>query len=125
MRLLQRSRATARAVSRVEPWSRYRFTPELHQGWSAFVLPRTGRHVCRARDPAPPKKMLSEQNGGPRPSRPTGTIYEEETKMSEENLYTFENETYRKTYWHTCSHVLAQAMKRLHPEVKQIGRAHV
>ena len=26
--------------------------------------------------------------------------------MSEENLYTFENETYRKTYWHTCSHVL-------------------
>ncbi len=38
--------------------------------------------------------------------------------MSEENLYTFENETYRKTYWHTCSHVLAQAMKRLHPDVK-------
>ncbi len=39
--------------------------------------------------------------------------------MSEENnLYTFENEAYRKTYWHTCSHVLAQAMKRLHPEVK-------
>ncbi len=38
--------------------------------------------------------------------------------MSEENLYTFENEVYRKTYWHTCSHVLAQAMKRLHPEVK-------
>ena len=38
--------------------------------------------------------------------------------MSEENLYTFENEGYRKTYWHTCSHVLAQAMKRLHPEVK-------
>jgi len=38
--------------------------------------------------------------------------------MSDENLYTFENETYRKTYWHTCSHVLAQAMKRLHPEVK-------
>ena len=38
--------------------------------------------------------------------------------MSEENLYTFENETYRKTYWHTCSHVLAQAVKRLWPEVK-------
>jgi len=35
-----------------------------------------------------------------------------------ENLFTFENEEYRKTYWHTCSHVLAQAMKRLHPEVK-------
>ena len=38
--------------------------------------------------------------------------------MSEENIYTFENEQYRKTYWHTCSHVLAQAVKRLHPEVK-------
>ncbi|SFP05782.1 threonyl-tRNA synthetase [Oscillibacter sp. PC13] len=38
--------------------------------------------------------------------------------MSEENLYTFENEQYRKTYWHTCSHVLAQAVKRLWPEVK-------
>ena len=39
--------------------------------------------------------------------------------MSEENnLYTFENPEYRKTYWHTCSHVLAQAMKRLHPDVK-------
>ena len=39
--------------------------------------------------------------------------------MSEEsNLYTFENETYRKTYWHTCSHILAQAVKRLYPEVK-------
>ena len=38
--------------------------------------------------------------------------------MSEENIYTFENEQYRKTYWHTCSHVLAQAVKRLHPAVK-------
>ena len=40
--------------------------------------------------------------------------------MSEElkNEFTFENPEYRKTYWHTCSHVLAQAMKRLHPDVK-------
>ncbi len=38
--------------------------------------------------------------------------------MSEENLYTFENESYRKTYWHTCSHVMAQAVKRLYPQVK-------
>jgi len=35
-----------------------------------------------------------------------------------ENQFTFENPEYRSTYWHTCSHVLAQAMKRLHPEVK-------
>ena len=38
--------------------------------------------------------------------------------MSENNEFTFESEQYRKTYWHTCSHVLAQAVKRLHPEVK-------
>lgn len=38
--------------------------------------------------------------------------------MSEDNQYSFENPTYRKTYWHTCSHVLAQAVKRLYPEVK-------
>ena len=38
--------------------------------------------------------------------------------MSEENLYTFENEAYRKTYWHSCSHVMAQAVKRLYPQVQ-------
>ena len=38
--------------------------------------------------------------------------------MSEENNDTFENEAYRKTYWHTCSHVLAQAVKRLWPDTK-------
>ena len=38
--------------------------------------------------------------------------------MSENNALTFENEEYRKTYWHTCSHVMAQAVKRLWPEVK-------
>ena len=38
--------------------------------------------------------------------------------MSEENLYTFENPEYRKTFWHTSSHVMAQAVKRLWPEVQ-------
>lgn len=38
--------------------------------------------------------------------------------MSEETIYTFENPEYRKTYWHTCSHVMAQAVKRLYPEAK-------
>ncbi len=36
----------------------------------------------------------------------------------DEKKFSFENEEYRKTYWHTCSHVLAQAVKRLYPEVK-------
>ena len=35
-----------------------------------------------------------------------------------DNTYTFENEQYRRTYWHTCAHILAQAVKRLYPEVK-------
>ena len=38
--------------------------------------------------------------------------------MSEENLYTFENPEYRKTFWHTSSHIMAQAVKRLWPEVQ-------
>ena len=42
----------------------------------------------------------------------------QEVKINEENQFTFENPEYRKTYWHTCSHVLAQAVKRLWPEVK-------
>ena len=35
-----------------------------------------------------------------------------------ENEFTFENPEYRKTYWHTCSHIMAQAVKRLWPEVQ-------
>ena len=38
--------------------------------------------------------------------------------MSENNEFSFENPQYRKTYWHTCSHFMAQAVKRLWPEVK-------
>ena len=32
--------------------------------------------------------------------------------------YTFENEAFRKTYWHTCSHIMAQAIKRKFPQAK-------
>ena len=38
--------------------------------------------------------------------------------MEEEKKFTFENPEYRKTYWHTCSHIMAQAIKRLWPEVQ-------
>ena len=38
--------------------------------------------------------------------------------MAENTQYTFENEEYRHTYWHSCSHIMAQAIKRLWPEVK-------
>ena len=38
--------------------------------------------------------------------------------MENENIYTFENPEYRKTYWHTCSHIMAQAVKHLWPEVQ-------
>ena len=36
----------------------------------------------------------------------------------DENMFTFENPEYRKTFWHTSSHVMAQAVKRLWPEVQ-------
>ncbi len=35
-----------------------------------------------------------------------------------DNQFTFENPEYRNTYRHTVSHILAQAVKRLYPEVK-------
>ena len=34
----------------------------------------------------------------------------EENTMSEENLYTFDSPEYRKTFWHTSSHIMAQAV---------------
>lgn len=42
----------------------------------------------------------------------------EEQAMAENLMYTFENEEYRRTYWHTCAHILAQAVRRLYPGVK-------
>ncbi len=35
-----------------------------------------------------------------------------------DNQYTFENKTFRDTYRHTTSHILAQAVKRLYPDIK-------
>ena len=40
--------------------------------------------------------------------------------MADENIYTFENEEYRKTYWHTCSHVLVQTVL-----LEQLAHGHV
>ena len=31
---------------------------------------------------------------------------------------TFKNKEFRKTYWHTCSHIMAQAITRLYPNAK-------
>ncbi|MDO4815060.1 MAG: threonine--tRNA ligase [Bacillota bacterium] len=36
----------------------------------------------------------------------------------DENKYTFENPEFKNTYRHTTSHILAQAVKRLYPEIK-------
>ncbi len=40
------------------------------------------------------------------------------TEDCEVALYTFDNVEGKKTFWHTASHVLAQAVKRLYPDVK-------
>ena len=45
-------------------------------------------------------------------------MMEDKIMDENENKFSFENPEYRHTYWHTCSHVLAQAVKRLYPEVK-------
>ena len=46
----------------------------------------------------------------------TGKI--KESKEMEEKKADFTDAQYRATYWHTCSHIMAQAVKRLWPEVK-------
>ena len=41
-----------------------------------------------------------------------------EIGKQDDEKYSFANEAYRKTYWHTCSHIMAQAVKRLYPQTK-------
>ena len=83
--------AVLKTASRVEPWSVYCASPLDNTGVRRFLLcPRGGRAAGKG-----------------------------EFHMAEENKeFTFENEQYRQTYWHTCSHIMAQAVKRLWPEVK-------
>ncbi len=45
-------------------------------------------------------------------------INAENAKQSADDKYSFSNEEYRRTYWHTCSHIMAQAVKRLYPQTK-------
>ena len=45
-------------------------------------------------------------------------INAENAKKPADDRFSFENEAYRKTYWHTCSHIMAQAVKRLYPQTK-------
>ena len=40
------------------------------------------------------------------------------TQDCELSILTFEDEEGKKTFWHTASHILAQAVKRLYPDVK-------
>ncbi len=39
-------------------------------------------------------------------------------KDCEVEILTFDEPEAKKTFWHTCSHILAQAVKRLYPQVK-------
>ena len=40
------------------------------------------------------------------------------TSDCEVEILTFDDDEAKKTFWHTCSHILAQAVKRLYPAVK-------
>jgi threonyl-tRNA synthetase len=42
----------------------------------------------------------------------------EEKALADSITYAFDNEEYRRTYWHTCAHILAQAVKRLYPKTR-------
>ncbi|MDD2502798.1 MAG: threonine--tRNA ligase [Clostridia bacterium] len=56
--------------------------------------------------------LAGEVNGN------TTDIREELHEDSDLNILTFEDEGGKKAFWHTSSHILAQAVKRLFPEAK-------
>ena len=50
-----------------------------------------------------------------------GVMADVRTELNEDcevNLLTFESEEGKHAFWHTASHILAQAVKRLYPETK-------
>ena len=50
-----------------------------------------------------------------------GEICDLRTKLEndcEVEILTFDEDEAKKTFWHTCSHILAQAVKRLYPDTK-------
>ena len=50
-----------------------------------------------------------------------GKVVDLRTVVSEDcnlNILTFNDEAGKKAYWHTTSHVLAEAVKRLYPDAK-------
>ncbi len=53
--------------------------------------------------------------------RVNGKVCDLRTPLTEDcelSILTFQDEEGKKTFWHTASHILAQAVKRLYPEVK-------
>ncbi len=54
-------------------------------------------------------------------ARVDGVICDLRTPLTQDcelSILTFEDEEGKKTFWHTASHILAQAVKRLYPDVK-------
>ena len=54
-------------------------------------------------------------------ARLDGRVVDLRTPLTEDGtleILTFDSLDGKKAYWHTCSHILAQAVKRLYPEVK-------
>jgi threonyl-tRNA synthetase len=56
--------------------------------------------------------MAAEVNGT------TADLRKEIVEDSDLNILTFEDLEGRKAFWHTSSHIMAQAVKRLFPEAK-------
>ena len=92
----------------MEPWNTFVSHPCFVRGWDYFfTFPNNPEDIRYS----PLTYLISYRLY-------LVSITLEENIMSEEILYTFENPEYRKTFWHTSSHVMAQAVKRLWPEVQ-------
>jgi len=69
--------------------------------------------ICKEVDPGMAGKAVAALVNGV--LRDLSTVLEESTNVE---FLTFESEEGAAIYWHTSSHVLAQAVKRLYPDVK-------
>jgi len=104
-------------AQRGRPW--LQAAPDMDPGYHS----RAGGRNDEARPFGTRYRAVSEKSRWNRALRTLGICqgclsFLQEEKEMDEKKYTFENEEYRRTYWHTCSHILAQAVKRLYPEVK-------
>lgn len=67
------------------------------------------------------KKIKKDLNGAPVVARINGKLRDLNTSLADGDtveIFTFQDDVGRHTFWHSSAHILAQAVKRLYPDAK-------